>query len=1027
MRYLPFLAVIAFSLTLLVADSKVGLAGSPDTTMLASVDTDEVHMVCDGIGCSNRPMISPDGNRVAFHSYADDGSPECEDDGFNTQHVYVRDLNSNVTTCIGYPVGFTDTLSFGGDRLGTFVPLPAVPVPQDRYVYDISQGGYIALNLGTDQNVQDVQVSGDGKFVQYLRPEEGEIYRQEINTGDIESAPIDIFLTPDIVRVSSDGRFALIPTSETGTDGQGHQQLRLFDWDSHTLEKVSVSDGGGEVLGNVYAGDVSADGRFVAFVTNAQGVADGDTDDFFDLFVLDRSTQEVILVAPKPNATEVSQVMSPRMTPGGKFVVFEAIHQLVPEDDNGWTDVYIADLTTGRVALASTSSNGELGNNYSTDASISADGDSVAFASTASNLSEQDPDLASDIYVRSFHDSDGDGIRDVFDTCPDLASSGGIDSDDDGLGNGCDNCPDDANSGQADLDQDDAGDACDADDDADSLLDEADNCPRSANANQADDDNDTVGQTCDNCPAVGNTAQNDSDFDGAGDACTVPASIERVSVHGDRGDAHGFSDRPRISADGRYVAFDSTAPDLAPGDEVSCDASYYGVASCLDLFLHDRETDTTTLLRVAPGQQQPNNHVTLDDMTPDARFFVFRSAATNLGGDVSAAGVFYPGRTYLYDRETSGTELLDPGSDGGGFPYGTPAVSDDGRYVVLPSARLLDPADTDNASDVYLLDRDADSVTLLSVTSGGNQVTTGAHTPSISADGATVVFAIDALAEFGFDEETNLPGILLYSSASGAIAALPLPDGAPGMHSTHDPSVSPDGRYVVFTGEMKDFKEWPARVIWLYDLQTQTLEAISRNTLGQIGDTGTFSNRAEISPPVMSGDGRFVSYFTSGNGLTQEEDVCNDLYTYDVQTGVTRRLTPQGTMGNLAQYTSPAINANGSAIAFAATARNLVPNDRNGMTDVFVVEPGSGPPAPLQGPPAAPGRCGPLAGDFDCSGAITGKDVLSMLLQTSGDPQPTECAFMTSVACFGERSAEMAVFMLRHLAGFVEDLDCHAK
>ena len=103
-------------------------------------------------------------------------------------------------------------------------------------------------------------------------------------------------------------------------------------------------------------------------------------------------------------------------------------------------------------------------------------------------------------------DTDGDGILDNVDNCPNIPNADQADNDGDVVGNVCDNCPSVSNANQQDSDGDGIGDACD-------------NCPAVANADQADSDGDGVGNVCDNCPAVCNPQQLDADDDGIGDVC----------------------------------------------------------------------------------------------------------------------------------------------------------------------------------------------------------------------------------------------------------------------------------------------------------------------------------------------------------------------------------------------------------------------------------------------------------------------------------------------------------------------------
>ncbi len=119
-------------------------------------------------------------------------------------------------------------------------------------------------------------------------------------------------------------------------------------------------------------------------------------------------------------------------------------------------------------------------------------------------------------------DTDGDGICDADDNCPQTANADQADADEDGVGDVCDNCPNTANEGQSDDDADGVGNACD-------------NCPNTANATQADQDEDGVGDACDNCPTIANADQTDSNDDGRGDACdiVVDAGADKTASGGD--------------------------------------------------------------------------------------------------------------------------------------------------------------------------------------------------------------------------------------------------------------------------------------------------------------------------------------------------------------------------------------------------------------------------------------------------------------------------------------------------------------
>jgi Tol biopolymer transport system component len=203
-------------------------------------------------------------------------------------------------------------------------------------------------------------------------------------------------------------------------------------------------------------------------------------------------------------------------------------------------------------------------------------------------------------------------------------------------------------------------------------------------------------------------------------------TTERVSVGPDGAQAEGGfgSFSPSISAGGRFVAFESSATNLVPGDT--------NYAS--DVFVRDRQLGTTERVSVVTGGAQAEGGEFFGSFSPsisaDGRFVAFRSSATNL-----VPGVTEPG-TFVRDRKTGTTELVGPGDEG--------SISADGRFVVFrSSATNLVPGITEPG--IFVRDR---KIGMTEFVGPGDEA-------SISADGRFVALRVTNNSS----QTSNCPGL----------------------------------------------------------------------------------------------------------------------------------------------------------------------------------------------------------------------------------------------------------------------------
>jgi len=205
--------------------------------------------------------------------------------------------------------------------------------------------------------------------------------------------------------------------------------------------------------------------------------------------------------------------------------------------------------------------------------------------------------------------------------------------------------------------------------------------------------------------------------------CATGATT-RVSVASDGSQANHRSFDPTISADGRFVAFHSCATNLGE------------TGSCFDVFVHDRVTGATTYVSNGVGGQPPNDYV-FGVIAGGGRFVLFNSGASNLvPGDTN--GTF---DVFVHDRDTATTTRVSVASDGteaNGTSDGL-AISDDGRFVAFQSgATNLVPGGS--GQNIYVRDRNTGTTTRISVAPGGSGPDATVDEPSISADGRFVLY-----------------------------------------------------------------------------------------------------------------------------------------------------------------------------------------------------------------------------------------------------------------------------------------------
>jgi uncharacterized repeat protein (TIGR01451 family) len=339
-------------------------------------------------------------------------------------------------------------------------------------------------------------------------------------------------------------------------------------------------------------------------------------------------------------------------------------------------------------------------------------------------------------------------------------------------------------------------------------------------------------------------------------------------------------------------------------------------------------------ISVDPGGAVGNDASLYTDMTPDGRYVVFVSAASNLvPGDTNGVGdVFVRDRQRrVTERVSVGLKGVEGNGDSNFLGIATdPSISDDGRYVAFKSeASNLVRGDRNGATDVFVRDRVAGVTERVSVDSAEHEALGGGDDPAISPDGRFVAFVTgDFDTDFNFD--VYLRDRVAGTTERVSVAA----DGGDAQNSSDSPvvAVGPGGGAIVAFASSADNLVADdgndASDVFVRDLTgpTPTTERVSVTSAEQppafAGGFG-FGSRS----PAISPDGRFVAFSSDAVNFTTPEQVRNffDVFVRDRQAGTTELASPNAAGGEAdAESEGPDISPDGRFVSFSSFANDLI-------------------------------------------------------------------------------------------------------
>lgn len=344
---------------------------------------------------SQRPRISADGCHVVYQSVANNLVPN--DPGAHSVDVF----ESHRTNCAN----------------------PSSPVQVVRVSRKAGSTG--AGGITPNGNSTFTGVSGDGRYVTFQSDATdlvagkttsvGNVFLRDMSTGvtrlvshSASGGSANGYSTRP--NISRDGRYVVYNSKATNLVPGATHPGDLYVWDrvSDSTRRLTVSSTGGNANGESLHAEISLDGRYVAYQSDASNLVAGDTNAKTDVFRTGNPFQGLsvksVLVSKDVNGGSANQSSTrPAINGNGQYVAWQSVaSDIVPGDTNGVLDAFVRNMATGRVTRVSVGPNGEQLRGATQRPNLDGAGDTVVFASNDHNVVPNDGNTQRDVFLREF-------------------------------------------------------------------------------------------------------------------------------------------------------------------------------------------------------------------------------------------------------------------------------------------------------------------------------------------------------------------------------------------------------------------------------------------------------------------------------------------------------------------------------------------------------------------------------------------------------------------------------------------------
>ena len=649
----------------------------------------------------------------------------------------------------------------------------------DLFRHDRLTGDTIRVSLDANGNefpdgVQpQADLSGDGKVVVFdsawrddsqPTPYEpgcrghGVALARNIETGettcvsvDGSGAPADQLgvgtLIVDGLVTNYDGRLVAYATNAPlglGDGNGGTLDVYVIDRTTGLVQRATEAFGGGDADGPASEPRISADGRYVAFVSEATNLVEGDTNGVADIFVFDRLTGVTERMSVGSDGAEANgaSTRSLDVSYDGRFVVFgtEATNLADLE-----CQLVLVDRALGTRDCIDVGQDGEPAEGFVNTPTVNADGTMVAFVATDSSLGGYDDSAFSHVYVRLREPRPVDTWPPVPDEVVPVVAPTTVDiASVDGTGEWGS-----ANSGGASV---------------------------SRNGRWVAFWTDAPNISGDATEGMRHIVLRD-----------LESGTSTVLTAGANGPSNrSYSGRIAMSDSGSVIAFHSEATNLVPNDTNGSD----------DVFVFRRGSGTLERVSLTYDGTELQRDARAPWLSADGSVLLY-------GGTSSAFGGIVPGVKWcslvVRDLSTNANECVSTMSDGSRARIDAWALSGDGNTVVVRSSDALDPADGNDTSDLFAFDRSSGTWELVTVASDGAASDADpSYDFSVSADGSIVLFSSQATTLVP-DDTNDVADFFVRDRTAGTTVRVSLePDGSQRPRSDSGPgAVAPGGARVI--------------------------------------------------------------------------------------------------------------------------------------------------------------------------------------------------------------------------------------